>query len=286
MFRNVPNINKKIHLLSTTDKKRVADWLVQNTVLSVEQIAKITNLDIFTVQDIFNDIIKLRHEPLNPIENGLITSEEIDFYQHGNKLELDYKFSDDKDIMLRCVKFDILEQRKIFSAKLIKIYYVSEGRNAWWGSWSSTFEINGSFHTSLISAKRHAEKKRVQGTVFTIEEIPAICFYTTEGLIVIASINSQHIPFISCNKFSSIKEFITKMKKIQLQERYMKFIMLEHKFNLYLDNIESNEVFHTYKSYVSNGYMGYHINNSSIELQYTREAFKSFTDILTNKTNQ
>lgn len=67
MFISVPDINKKIHLLSKTDKKRVTDWFVQNTLLTVEQIAEITNLDIFTVKDIFNDAIKLRHEPLNPI---------------------------------------------------------------------------------------------------------------------------------------------------------------------------------------------------------------------------
>ena len=280
MFINVPNINNKIHLLSTTDKKRVADWLVQNTLLTVEQIAKITNLDIFTVKDIFNDVIKLRHEPLNPIDNGLITSEEIDFFQHGKKLEIDYKFSNAKDIMLRYINFDTLEQRKIFSAKLIKIYYLSEGRNAWWSTWCTTFEKNGSFHTSLISAKRHAESRRVQGTVFTIEEIPAICLYTTDGLIVIASINSQHIPFILCNKFSSIKEFITIVKKVHLQEKYMKFIMLENKFNLYLDNIEPNEMFNEHKSYVSNGYMGYHTKISNIELRHAKETFANFINIL------
>lgn len=70
-----------------------------------------------------------------------------------------------------------------------RIFYVYQGRNAWHSTWITNYSEN-CMHTSLKSAKDFAEKKRVQGTVFNIREMPAIVLRSLAGDILVTQINT------------------------------------------------------------------------------------------------
>jgi hypothetical protein len=71
------------------------------------------------------------------------------------------------------------------------VYFVSEGRNAWHSTWVKNYS-RGSIHSSLTSAKAHAEEKRVQGSVFYIEQLPALIFRSATALLVVTEINNTN----------------------------------------------------------------------------------------------
>lgn len=83
-----------------------------------------------------------------------------------------------------------------------KIYYVSSGRNAWWSTWIKRY-TSGCMHTTLNSAKLHAEKLRTNGSVFYIHEIPALVFEGSHISFVVTQINCADVlknykPISSC----------------------------------------------------------------------------------------
>ena len=95
----------------------------------------------------------------------------------------------------------------INEVKLEKIYYVSDGRNAWHSTWIQRYG-EGCMHTSLSSAKCYCEGQRVQGSMFKIQELPALVFSCGGDRIIITQINSKNI-------FSVIDwELLTKLTDI------------------------------------------------------------------------
>ena len=76
------------------------------------------------------------------------------------------------------------------SVQATRVYYVWKGRNAWWSTWSTTYSP-GCFHLSLASAKAFCEKRRTQGTVFYIDEIPAVAFHSKDRSLYATEINTK-----------------------------------------------------------------------------------------------
>ncbi|MFI8483004.1 hypothetical protein ACIGCM_20805 [Pseudomonas sp. NPDC078700] len=71
------------------------------------------------------------------------------------------------------------------------LYYVFSGRNAWHSTWITRYS-EGCMHPTLELAKNYAEKRRTQGTVFHIHELPAILFRTRNGCLIATQINSKN----------------------------------------------------------------------------------------------
>lgn len=86
---------------------------------------------------------------------------------------------------------ELLEKLPIARRSLRKIYYISHGRNAWNSTWVRKYK-DGCLHTTLQSAKQAAEKWRVSGSVFYIEQVPALVL-STDGpySIIITQINED-----------------------------------------------------------------------------------------------
>ena len=76
------------------------------------------------------------------------------------------------------------------AVKVIKIFYVSTGRNAWWSTWITRYSP-GCMHSTFDSAKKFCEAKRAQGTVFYIDELPSLAFFAPERALVISEINTD-----------------------------------------------------------------------------------------------
>lgn len=77
------------------------------------------------------------------------------------------------------------------SIKVVKLYYVSTGRNAWWNTWITRYSP-GCMHTTLESAIQFCEGRRVQGTVFYIDELPSLAFMAEGRALVVSEINTDN----------------------------------------------------------------------------------------------
>lgn len=241
-FNKIPNQDR-------TKKIAIVDWLISNTTLTTEQIKDLVKIDGYIVDRMFNDSYKNPFLPLNPIDIGLISEEFIHLLEKNSKLQaislenFNYKLN----------RYDIAElsEMEVISVGITKVYFLCEGHNAWWGTWSSHFLTDGSLHTSLESAKKHAEKQRIQGRVFTIHEIPAIFMDTNEKVIYIAAINQSKEPFSVCRRVSYVNFYQLKTRLIMENNtnRYPKFIFasLDCK-NLIPSILPVDGDFYTYKS--------------------------------------
>lgn len=81
---------------------------------------------------------------------------------------------------------------KVIKKGIRKIYYVSSGRNAWWSTWVKRYNP-GCMHTTLHSAKLYAERLRTNGSVFYIQEIPALVLEGKFISLVVTQINCQDV---------------------------------------------------------------------------------------------
>lgn len=91
------------------------------------------------------------------------------------------------------------------SVVAVKIYYVWTGRNAWWSTWSTRYS-NGCMHLSLKSAKEYCEKRRTQGTVFYIDQLPSVAFIATDRILVLSEINTEK--FLQRLQIEKLRELI------------------------------------------------------------------------------
>ena len=78
---------------------------------------------------------------------------------------------------------------KSISAK--KIYYLVTGRNAWHSTWVKYF-YKRCISTECRELEADAETKREAGTVFYIEELPALCLELDSGCFILAEINTHY----------------------------------------------------------------------------------------------
>jgi hypothetical protein len=74
--------------------------------------------------------------------------------------------------------------------KVVRLYYVTTGRNAWWSTWIKRYSP-GCMHSTLDSAKSFCEGRRVHGTVFYVDELPSLAFVAPERSLVVSEINTD-----------------------------------------------------------------------------------------------
>ena len=75
--------------------------------------------------------------------------------------------------------------------RLVKTYYVIEGRNAWHSTWVQKYIHLKSFYANLKDARKFAELNRKPGSVFYINVIPGILIKTEKCNALVTQINSQ-----------------------------------------------------------------------------------------------
>ena len=70
-----------------------------------------------------------------------------------------------------------------------KIYHIFRGRNAWHSTWVEHY-FEGCMHADLQSAMDQVEAMRKPGSVFTIEQMPAISFQSAKGQSLVTEIDN------------------------------------------------------------------------------------------------
>lgn len=82
--------------------------------------------------------------------------------------------------------------------RAVKVYFIYRDRNAWHETRSTQYK-DGCMHASFESAAQAAENMREAGSVFYIEEIPALQFFYNKLSLVITQINTgQPLQYIQC----------------------------------------------------------------------------------------
>jgi len=76
---------------------------------------------------------------------------------------------------------------RIHTISACKLFYVRDGRNAWWGRWVTRWYV-GSFHFDWEGARQYAERQRTQGSVFHIIEVPALILRVSKGYALITQL--------------------------------------------------------------------------------------------------
>jgi hypothetical protein len=85
-----------------------------------------------------------------------------------------------------------LDNQLVHRRKLGKLYYLHDGRNAWYSVWVQRY-LDGCMHATLKSAKDNAEALRVQGSVLYIHEMPALLLESKDLVLAITQINCSDV---------------------------------------------------------------------------------------------
>ena len=95
------------------------------------------------------------------------------------------------------------------------VYLLSTGRNAWWTTWVERYTGSTALYASIEEAKAAAEKQRVQGTVFLIEQVPSLAFISNRGMIIASEFGvSQPFAQLNLDKLSSFLVIGTPMGEL------------------------------------------------------------------------
>ena len=82
------------------------------------------------------------------------------------------------------------EDEEFSECRAVKLHYVIYGRNAWNSTWVTKYSP-GCMNLSFDTAKRVAEKNRIQGSVFYIRELPALQFINSKLSLFVTEINTD-----------------------------------------------------------------------------------------------
>lgn len=95
---------------------------------------------------------------------------------------------------METVKHSKIEQEPVTAVNLGKGFHLYERRNEWvnWDGNTDVVSRSGrNVRLSLSDAEQHAEKWRIQGTKFVIDELPILSLQTKSGVMIVAEIFSD-----------------------------------------------------------------------------------------------
>lgn len=91
-----------------------------------------------------------------------------------------------------------------------KVFHFWQGRNAYWGSWSSLYPGHKAFWPDLEAAKKEIASRRVQGSTWTLVDVPVVVIAGKKKALVVGEINTDvpldgFVPFR--RRLSTLSEF-------------------------------------------------------------------------------
>jgi hypothetical protein len=104
--------------------------------------------------------------------------------------------------------------------RLVKTYYLYEGRNAWHSTWVTTYIPQKSLYSSLAEAKQYAEKMRKRGSVFNINLIPSFLIKSKNCNVLVTQINSRK-PF---SQYTLLKNNKSSLNNLLIYKRLKAFL--------------------------------------------------------------
>lgn len=193
------------------------------------------------------------------------------------------------------------------------LYYVYTGRNAWHSTWITRYTA-GCMHTSFKSARDFVENRRVQGSVFYIQQLPALIIKSSTKKLYITEINNKnplsgYSAYATSNKAPVGTIFIENHKNNYLvKDELLENIILSFNVNsrfwkknpsaknsilifgsinheLYeIEKIPNNLIIYKSMSYGKNTLLGWRAMNSSLESLAIKDLYEVYN--YNNKVEQ
>ncbi len=135
---------------------------------------------------------------------------------------------------LELVSDELLREERLTIAEISQptwIYQVIYGRNAWHSTWVEIYDEEN-FQLELVAAKESVEARRVQGSKWTIAELPALAFIGENRTLVVAEINTDR-PLSDCGYSSACAPDLASIARAFAPARensILRFLTVKNKF--------------------------------------------------------
>lgn len=171
-----------------------------------------------------------------------------------------------KEHTFKLSEFDLTQ--KVTNTFITKVYHRYEHRNEWvnWNGDTGIVHRSGLFDFSLEDSTDAAERLRIQGTRFIIDETPAICAIGTRLAVVLAELFTDN-PFRNCLKETPQCSTLEDVEKTFRGAQW--FASAVYTGNLEkLKPVEITEIFfsRTSKATGRNSYLGWSLKPRKIDL--------------------
>lgn len=172
--------------LQEKEKWGLAAWLFLNTRLTVEQVSRYTRLSGLHVALLRDG--SLTATPVDPVASSLLSREDIEEAEQDPASWLPRPWSWSM-LEMKSVRERSVEDAAIESAFLSRVSYTFYGRNAWHSTWIQRYSP-GSIDLTTGALQSLCERRRVQGSVFNIVELPCLVLRTARETFFLVEINS------------------------------------------------------------------------------------------------
>ena len=165
-----------------------ARWLRAETGLTRAQIARHLGISDLALSDHLN--VKGFSE--NPVSSGWVSRDHLE-YILSDPDSLDVADFDSPLVRLGTAGRsgpDFL----ITYVDVARVFYLQYNRNAWNSTWIGRYYPD-TVSFSAESLKKVAERRRVQGSVFSIRELPCLLMSGSRSSLIVLSVLNQHRPF-------------------------------------------------------------------------------------------
>lgn len=185
--------------ITASESRGMAAWLVDKSALSFEQIAAFTGLPRIEVKLIADDELAPRPVPIDPIRQGWIDGDDLrECERHPNRPVARPWAWGLSSLTQSFTK--TLADVPISGARLTRLAFLAYGRNAWHSTWITRYYNAGSVALTVGALQAKAEKLRTQGSVFRIEEMPALALQTEAATLFLVEVNrGQHLKRLEDN---------------------------------------------------------------------------------------
>lgn len=180
--------SSKPNRISTAEDRGIAAWLVDNTSLTFEQIADFLGIARFEVKLIADDQVVPRPIPNDPVKLGWIDPDDLQLCVANSSRSLSKPWTSASDALAQ-VNRSSIGDAPIYGARLTRVAFLTYGRNAWHSTWITRYYTAGSVALTVGALQSKAERLRTQGSVFKIDEMPALALQTDAATLFVVEIN-------------------------------------------------------------------------------------------------
>ncbi|WP_292063668.1 cell cycle transcriptional regulator TrcR [Brevundimonas sp. UBA7664] len=174
--------------VSTSEARGIAAWLVDNTALTFEQIAEFIGIARFEVKLIADDQMVPRPQTTDPVKSGWLNKDDIHRCEADATRSLSKPWAWISDTLTQAASAS-LRDAPIYGAQLTRLAFLTYGRNAWHSTWITRYYTAGSIGLTVGTLQSKAERLRTQGSVFKIDEMPALALQTEAATLFLVEVN-------------------------------------------------------------------------------------------------
>jgi len=177
--------------ITTSEARGVAAWLIDNTALTFEQIADFIGIARIEIKLIADEEMLPRPKLIDPVQFGWLDPDDLHRSEQNADRMLSKPWAWASD-SLKQASSASLQDAPIYGARLTRLAFLTYGRNAWHSTWITRYYTAGSVALGVGTLQSKAERLRTQGSVFKIDEMPALALQTETATLFLVEVNRGH----------------------------------------------------------------------------------------------